>query len=330
MATLSVCMIVKNEQEFLASCLNSVKDIANEIVIVDTGSTDDTLAIAKRFGAKIYSVTWSADFSAARNFSLSKATKDWILVIDADEILEPSDALGIQRLVSLPNFDAFTVEQRTYTNQETSVDFIPTPLSNNGYSGYFLAEVVRLFRNKSGYHFSGKVHEVLDSSLVSLNARIGNSDVILHHFEADKGLDAIAKKQIAYFSYAKEELKTNPKNYKLLCDSALICFLHLRDFETAKEYLSRAQKLEPKTPRAFILAGQLGVAMNELSFAIAANEHLLLLGKENHPVALFNLGEIYFAKTDFNKSKEFYEKALAAGSRRAVRIAERLREIQNK
>ena len=80
-ATLSICMIVKNEEASLAKCLLSVTPIADEIIIVDTGSTDRTKEIATVFGAKVYDFKWSDDFSAARNFSLSKASGDWIFRI---------------------------------------------------------------------------------------------------------------------------------------------------------------------------------------------------------------------------------------------------------
>ena len=88
--SLSICMIVKNEELNLAKCLMSVKPVADEIIVVDTGSTDKTKAIASALGAKVFDFTWTNDFSEARNYSLSKASGDWILVLDADEISLPS------------------------------------------------------------------------------------------------------------------------------------------------------------------------------------------------------------------------------------------------
>src|SRR3989344_859109 len=95
--TITLCMITKNEEKSLADCLNSAKDVIDEIIIVDTGSTDKTKEIAKKFcdmrtrsqlTAKIYDFKWIDDFSAARNESLKYATKDWILVLDADELID--------------------------------------------------------------------------------------------------------------------------------------------------------------------------------------------------------------------------------------------------
>ena len=81
-------MITKNEEKYLEQCLNSIKDIVNEIIIIDTGSIDKTKDIVKKFNAKIFDFKWSDDFSEARNESLKHATKDWILVLDAVEIIE--------------------------------------------------------------------------------------------------------------------------------------------------------------------------------------------------------------------------------------------------
>src|SRR3989338_5592832 len=86
--TISLCMITKNEEKYLEQCLNSVKDLVDETIIVDTGSTDKTKEIAKRFNAKVYDFKWADDFSAARNESLKHATKDWILILDADEVMD--------------------------------------------------------------------------------------------------------------------------------------------------------------------------------------------------------------------------------------------------
>ena len=91
MVTISVCMIVKNEEAVLARCLTSLQEIADEIIIVDTGSTDNTKEIAKSYTKHIYDFAWVDDFAVARNFAFSKATKEYIYSADADEVLEEID-----------------------------------------------------------------------------------------------------------------------------------------------------------------------------------------------------------------------------------------------
>ena len=91
--SLSVCVITKNESRFIEACLRSVRQIAAEIVIVDSGSTDNTLDIARNFNARIFSIEWQNDYAYARNVAISKCTGDWIFFLDADEYLENPAAL---------------------------------------------------------------------------------------------------------------------------------------------------------------------------------------------------------------------------------------------
>lgn len=98
MTTISLCMIVKNEEHTLPTCLNSVRDIVDEIIIVDTGSEDDTVQVAKRYTPHVYSFEWIDDFSAARNFAFSKATMEYQFWLDADDILLPPDAAALLAL----------------------------------------------------------------------------------------------------------------------------------------------------------------------------------------------------------------------------------------
>ncbi len=88
MSTVSVCMIVKDEEKVLARCLDSLTGLADEIVIADTGSTDGTKAIAARYGAKIFDFPWNGDFAAARNFAFSNASMEYIYSADADEVID--------------------------------------------------------------------------------------------------------------------------------------------------------------------------------------------------------------------------------------------------
>src|SRR3989338_8295195 len=113
MPSISLCMIVKNEADFLEQCLNSVKEIADEIIIVDTGSTDRTKEIAKKFNAKVIEHKWNNNFSEARNISLEHATKEWILVLDADEAISREDLPKIKILIKNRDFDGYMLVQRT-------------------------------------------------------------------------------------------------------------------------------------------------------------------------------------------------------------------------
>ncbi|MHB8146865.1 MAG: glycosyltransferase family 2 protein, partial [Vulcanimicrobiaceae bacterium] len=101
---ISLCMIVKNEERFLAQCLRSVADAVDEIIVVDTGSTDGTIEIAKSFGATVIERDWRNDFSWARNESIKPATRRWILFLDADEELVPASKIELARLRTVPAY----------------------------------------------------------------------------------------------------------------------------------------------------------------------------------------------------------------------------------
>ncbi len=138
--TISLCMIVKDEEAFLEDCLRSVAGAVDEICIVDTGSTDRTVEIAERYGAKIGYFEWADDFAAARKASLDMATGDWILVLDADERLAPGSAAEIRRLVSAADAPAYGVIVRSATK-----------------TGEITSYSTRLF--PAGLRYKGALHE---------------------------------------------------------------------------------------------------------------------------------------------------------------------------
>ena len=115
MPTISLCMIVKNEEEVLEQCLKSVNKACDEIVIVDTGSTDLTKEIARKFTDKIFDFEWINDFAAARNFAFSKATKDYILWLDADDLLLQEDLEELLKLKSKLSQNIDVVSMNLYS-----------------------------------------------------------------------------------------------------------------------------------------------------------------------------------------------------------------------
>ena len=147
--TLSLCMIVKDEELTLARCLDSCKDLFDEIIIVDTGSSDKTVEIAKKYTDKVYFFEWCDDFSKARNFSLSKATKDYILWLDADDIIEEKELEKLNNLKN--NFDT-SIDVIMLKYKLTSKDKNTLPLT-------FYRE--RIFRNDKSFNFVSPIHEVI-------------------------------------------------------------------------------------------------------------------------------------------------------------------------
>ena len=148
---ISACYIVKNEAENLAKSIKSLKNQVNEIVVVDTGSTDNTMAVARKLGAKVYCFLWQDDFSKARNFALSKAKGDWLVLLDADEYFTAKTAGNIRQVIrQVKQADAILIQMVNYDVDKAEIQ------------DYFYQ--LRIVRNQQGLHYEGKIHEELKLS----------------------------------------------------------------------------------------------------------------------------------------------------------------------
>ncbi len=168
---LSLSMIVKNEEEVIRECLESVADIVDEIVITDTGSTDNTIKIAEEFGAKIEHFDWCDDFAAARNHSLKYSTGRWILYLDADERLSPASVMEIRKTILEAPDDCGGFVCRI--DNAHSLDD----------TGVMSGSYPRIFKN-FGYpnlKFFGKIHEQISPSVFDMGYSIYPSDIIINH-----------------------------------------------------------------------------------------------------------------------------------------------------
>jgi tetratricopeptide (TPR) repeat protein len=176
-----LCMIVRNEEAMLPGCLDSVRGAVDEIVVVDTGSTDRTKEIARAAGARLADFAWCDDFSAARNASLDVARAAWILYLDADERLSPGQADGLRALCLMEDADAYLV---TITGNHTLA--AGSVRHANAYP--------RLFRNRPGIRFSGRVHEQIAPAIEAQKGRIGRSELTIEHLGYDADLETIRRK----------------------------------------------------------------------------------------------------------------------------------------
>lgn len=170
MPTISLCMIVKNEEEYIEAALESVKTAVDEIIIIDTGSEDNTKSICSRYTDQIYETEWTDDFSEARNLSLKKASCEWILWLDADERLVIKDKKAFQKVLSVKSKAAYSVKLLHY------MDF------KEEEKKYYTSYHTRLFRRDAKFCFQGAIHERLtgnDGEDVPAES-IGNSAEILH------------------------------------------------------------------------------------------------------------------------------------------------------
>ncbi len=174
---LSLCMIVKNEEKNIARCLNSVKGVVDEIIVVDTGSTDNTVSIAKEMGAEVHYFEWIDDFAAARNYSIEKSTGDWILILDADEELAPESQDKIRSLlIDIDSDICFQVRIKSLDVQD-----------NIMVKNY----MIRMFNKSPRIRYKGRVHEFINMNSINLSDEY---IYIIHHGYKDSNF--VETKQI--------------------------------------------------------------------------------------------------------------------------------------
>ncbi|OUO80127.1 glycosyl transferase [Blautia sp. An249] len=170
MITISLCMIVKDEEDTLERCLEGVGECVDEIIIVDTGSKDNTKAIAGKYTDKLYDFPWIKDFSAARNYGFSKATKEYCMWMDADDILSAENA---QALLELKQ-ELTTETDIVMMPYETAFDETGAPVFS-----YYRERIVK---NQENFRFKGRVHEA-----IALSGKIFYADIPVRHQKTKEG-----------------------------------------------------------------------------------------------------------------------------------------------
>ena len=305
--TISVAMIVRDESEHLAECLASIAGLADEICIVDTGSRDNTVEIARQLKAKMSFFIWCDDFAAARNESLRLCTGDWVFILDADERLDKEDFAGIRMLLDGPRNAAYRFTTRNYTNTTSVSDFHRDPDDTHagGFAGWYPSTKVRLFPNHANARFIGKVHELVNHSLEAQGVQILTSNIPVYHYPFRRTPARILEKQKQYLelgrakidacpddpkAYAelgnqlaetgdyasaaaafRESLKRDPSNAEVMKDLGGVLHMLRRD-EDAKTALRLALKLNPSLAEAWRNLGVVHADQKEWTVAIECFE----------------------------------------------------------
>lgn len=252
--SLTACLIVKNEEKHLATCLESLKGLADEIVVVDTGSTDSTVEIAERFGAKIGTFDWCDDFAAARNASLDLATGHWILWIDADEEVDPSAHERFREGLMRPQFGAYSIRMLNHVRDHGGGQYVHTP--------------VRLFRRSPQVRFEGRIHEQVLPSILAQGwqvARLGGA--LVHHYgyapEVMREKDKIAR-TVTMLQRELDEHPNDPFQWFNLANAHMVAF-NLGEAEAAAR---RAVELIESGGAAEIDPGYIPLSYQLLSAAL--------------------------------------------------------------
>ena len=223
MIQISACVIVKNEAANLPAWLNCMQQVADEIIIVDTGSTDDTIAIAKNAGAKVYDFPWINDFAAAKNYALAKAKGKWIIFMDADEVFTPKTIANVRQL--LQKFNAFPKVVGFCCRLINIEKEAPHRVRN-------YVTQIRIFKNNKGIKYVGKLHEALDipqgykielTKQVEINRTGYSSEVITQKLQ--RNLDMLLR------NIAANDGRITKMQQRYLMD----CYYGLKQYEKAIE-----------------------------------------------------------------------------------------------
>ena len=236
---LSLCMMVKNEERNLARCLDSVRDLTSDFIIVDTGSTDETPSIAAQYGAKVIPFDFTRiDFAAARNSALDRAHGRWILMLDADEVLEHDGTPKIEKLIAGGENAGYFLERHNHASDSQSP---------------FTDYVVRLFPNRPNYRYRGRVHEIIDAAILSGGGRLIKTDIrVDHSFSSDR--EARRRKNHWYIEILKEEIAADPSDDSRL-DFLAAEYHQLEMYDEATEVAERIVQVRPLDPRAHLFVG---------------------------------------------------------------------------
>ena len=213
--TISLCMIMKNEARNLARCLNSIRGLVDEIIIVDTGSADNSMAIAKTMGARTLVDPWQNDFSRPRNIAINHASCGWILILDPDEIILEKDHRSVKELTRSKRAVAYQMETRNYNRQPGEFGYHKLKQEKDPfaeYGGFVPSTKTRFFRNGFGIRFEGCWHELADYYIVR-NKLPGLKTLIpIHHWTHEIGQDSIAEKSSFYLALGEKKVKEQPNH----------------------------------------------------------------------------------------------------------------------
>ncbi len=291
MIGISCCMIVKNEEKVLARCLDSIRDLMDEIVIVDTGSTDRTKEIAAGYTDKIYDFEWVDDFSAARNFAFSKATKEYIYSADADEVVDEENRQRFRELkeAMLPEID---IVQMKYGNQ----------LSHG--TAYNFDEEYRpkLFKRLRQFIWTEPVHE-----MVRLDPLVYDSDVVICH----KPEENHSRRDFAIFQkHIKKGLRLSRRLHHMYAMELYISgkdedFLEAEPFFTATA-LDPERSIDEVREAACIVCRAARIRGDAHTILKMSLKDLLSEGSSE---MCFELGEYFLAKGDTEEAAMWYYNA---------------------
>lgn len=219
---LSACMIAKNEEQNIGRCINSYKNIVDEIIVIDTGSTDKTAEIARELGASVYSFCWINDFAAAKNYALSKVQGEWIIFLDADEYFDAKLAVNLRKYLRKINKTDFNAVACNMLNLDNDRGRVLNTITQ-----------VRILRNNRKIRYINKIHEELKADTGSLKVLfLEPSQLVIYHTGYSAALSKEKAKRNLAMLLKELEQSPSPRLYHYLSDA----YLTLNQYENSQKY----------------------------------------------------------------------------------------------
>ncbi|MFA5857608.1 MAG: glycosyltransferase [Elusimicrobiota bacterium] len=326
---ISFCIIVKNEEKYLERCLDSIKTLSDDIIIVDTGSTDNTKQIAAKYTDNIYDFVWTNNFADARNYSISKATGDWIMWLDADNYFDPEQAEKLKRIMKNPHVirnDVINVAIRDLNSK-------------------IVWSVPKIFRNNVGIRFKNPIHETLDykgKNIVAVDVYLNHDrpgavdreeryfKMLQEQYAVDKD-DVSTNFYLASYNLRRKNHDTAAMHYQNMLKSAEMqkeAFTGLsrisyykKNYTDALEYAYKSLMLDNSYPDIYVLIANIYDELGQKLNAITANKIALRLDKNfstntitneeaYNYVPWVNLAKLYVDIMAIDRAIESYNEAL--------------------
>jgi glycosyltransferase involved in cell wall biosynthesis len=286
MPSVGLSMIVKNGADTLRPCLESVCGVVEQIVIADTGSTDNTCEIAREFNATIISVPWEKDFAKARNAALERVQTDWVLVLDADEELDREGGRNIPQLLQAEDVGGYVTRIRNYVGARFSRGWDRTSVPNDGRHprannapAYFIHENCRFFRRHPKIYFTGRVHELVENQVLALGLKLESANFFIHHFGQLAEAQVKDSKAVLYRELLRLRVQEHPD------DPLGWVHLGLQEYEYHNNPLEglrcfeRCLALEPRAAEAWVFTGMIFIDLGKYEEALRAFEQDRRAGK---------------------------------------------------
>ena len=303
---ITLCMIVKDEANCIKDCLESVKGLVSEIIIVDTGSTDQTIEICENHGAKVYAYEWKNNFADARNYGLSLSTGDWILWLDADEELDATKKSQIPDILANTNAHLLSLPVLNYFGKTTPVD------KNNAYLAYQL----RLFRNHKNIVFHNRIHETPFLPAELTEKDIEHIPVSIHHYGYLQEITETKQKGQRNIQLLQQEL-SDPAHSPWIEYHLASEFYRQEKYQQAFQFVNQSillflQKSQKPPSLLYKLKYAILIETNSLEGAWPSIEKAILLYPDYVDLH-FYMGYILYKMKDYTKALQAFEKCLELG-----------------